>query len=160
MNFLLWLLILSFFTMSFIALVYPVLPSITGVWAGFLLYHFGVNSNNLTSFFWIIMGLFTLILLFADIFSSSLSVEKYGGSQLGKQVAGVSVVVGSFVYPPIGIIVLPFLAVFLAEWSQKRSLRESWNAALGSLVGFLRGQMATAVIQLLMIIWFFFTIWF
>lgn len=160
MNFLIWLVILGLFVLSFVALVYPVLPSVSAVWAGFLFYHFFINSAELTSLFWFVMAIFTLFLLLSDIFASSLSVKKYGGTKLGERVAGVSVIVGSFIYPPFGIIFLPFIAVFIAEWSQERSLREAWNSALGSLIGFFRGQIATAIIQFVMIIWFFFTIWF
>lgn len=160
MNFLIWIVVLGLFLLSFVALVYPVLPSVSAVWAGFLVYHFFLNSAELTSLFWLVMAMFTLLLLLSDIFASSLSVKKYGGTKLGERVAGVSVIVGSFIYPPIGIILLPFIAVFLAEWSQERSLREAWNSALGSLIGFFRGQIATAIIQLIMIIWFFLTILF
>lgn len=160
MNFLIWLVILGLFILSFVALIYPVLPSVSAVWAGFLFYHFFINSTELTSLFWFIMSIFTLFLLLSDIFASSLSVKKYGGSKLGGQVAGVSVIVGSFIFPPFGIIFLPFIAVFIAEWSQERSLSEAWNSALGSLIGFFRGQVATAIIQFIMIGWFFFTIWF
>lgn len=160
MNFLIWLLILALFVLSFVALIYPVLPSVSAVWGGFLFYHFFINDAELTTVFWFVMAIFTLVLLLSDILASSLSVKKYGGTKLGERVAGVAVIVGSFVYPPVGIILLPFIAVFLAEWSQERSLKEAWNSALGSLIGFFRGQIATAIIQLTMIIWFFFTIWF
>lgn len=160
MNFLIWIVILGLFLLSFVALVYPVLPSVSAVWAGFLFYHFFINSSELTTLFWFVMAIFTLVLLLSDIFSSSLSVKKYGGTKLGEQVAGVSVIVGSFIYPPFGIIFLPFIAVFLAEWSQERSLSEAWTSAVGSLIGFFRGQVATAIIQMTMIIWFFFSIWF
>lgn len=160
MNFLIWVVILGLFMLSFVALVYPVLPSVSAVWAGFLFYHFFINSSELTSLFWLVMTIFSLFLLLSDIFASSLSVKKYGGTKLGEQVAGVSVVMGSFIFPPFGIIFLPFIAVFIAEWSQEKSLSEAWNSALGSLIGFFRGQIAAAIIQVSMIVWFFFTIWF
>lgn len=160
MNFLIWIVIIGLFLLSFVALIYPILPSVSAVWAGFLFYHFFINSTELTSLFWFVMAIFTLFLLLSEIFASSLSVKKYGGTKLGERVAGVSVIVGSFIYPPFGIIFLPFIAVFIAEWSQDRSLSEAWKSALGSLIGFFRGQVATAIIQMSMIVWFFFTIWF
>lgn len=160
MNFLIWIVILGLFILSFIALIYPVLPSVSAVWAGFLFYHFFINSMELTRVFWVFMTVFTLILLLSGVLVSSLSVKKYGGTKLGERVAALAVILGSFVYPPFGIIVIPFIAVFLAEWSQERSLKEAWNSAVGSLVGFFSGQIATAIIQFIMIVWFFFTIWF
>lgn len=160
MDLLLWIVVLVLFVLSFIALIYPVLPSVTAVWAGFLIYHFFINSNALTGFFWIVMTILTVILLVADVFSSSLSVKHFGGSKLGERVAAISVIIGSFIYPPFGIIVLPFIAVLLVELWQDCSLHHAFIASIGSLVGFLSGQFAEAFIQFAMIIWFFLTIWF
>lgn len=160
MDFILWLIVLLLFGLSFVALIYPVLPSVTAVWAGFLIYHFFINSSELTAFFWIVMVILTIILTLADIFASSLSVKKYGGSSVGEKGAALSVIVGSFIFPPFGIIILPFIVVLILEMRQGRSIQESLRASIGSVVGFLTGQLAEAAIQLAMIIWFFFTIWF
>ena len=160
MDFILWLIVLLLFGLSFVALIYPVLPSVTAVWAGLLIYHFFINSGELTTFFWIVMVILTIILTLADIFASSLSVKKYGGSSVGEKGAALSVIVGSFIFPPFGIIILPFIVVLILEMRQGRSIQESLRASMGSVAGFLTGQIAEATIQLAMIIWFFFTIWF
>lgn len=160
MDFILWLVVLILFGLSFVALIYPVLPSITAVWAGFLIYHFFINSSELTAFFWIAMVILTIILTLADVFASSLSVKKYGGSSLSEKGAALAVIVGSFIFPPFGIIVLPFIVVLILEMRQGRSIQKSLRASIGSMVGFLTGQLAEAAIQLAMIMWFFFTIWF
>lgn len=160
MDFILWLVVFVLFGLSFVALVYPVLPSVTAVWAGFLIYHFFINSGELTAFFWIAMVILTIILTLADVFASSLSVKKYGGSSLGEKGAALAVIVGSFIFPPFGIIILPFIVVLILEMRQGRSIQESLRASIGSVVGFLTGQLAEAAIQLAMIMWFFFTIWF
>lgn len=160
MDFILWLVVFVLFGLSFVALIYPVLPSVTAVWAGFLIYHFFINSGELTAFFWIAMVILTIILTLADVFASSLSVKKYGGSSLGEKGAALAVIVGSFIFPPFGIIILPFIVVLILEMRQGRSIQESLRASIGSVVGFLTGQLAEAAIQLAMIMWFFFTIWF
>ena len=148
MTFILWLVVLVLFGLSFVALIYPVLPSVTAVWAGFLIYHFFINSGELTTFFWVAMVILTIILTLSDIFASSLTVKKYGGSSLGEKGAA------------FGIIILPFIVVLILEIRQGRSIQEAVRASIGSAVGFLTGQLAEAAIQLAMIIWFFFTIWF
>jgi len=160
MDVLLWIVVLALFVLSFVALVYPVLPSVTAVWGGFLVYHFFVNANTLTTFFWIAMVVLTIVLLVADIFASSLSVREFGGSKLGERVAAIAVIIGSFIYPPFGIIVLPFIAVLLAELLQDRSFGSALRSSIGSLIGFLTGRFAEGLIQLAMIIWFFLTVWF
>lgn len=159
MDFIIWIIILTFFILSFIGLVFPFLPSVLAIWAGFLLYHFVINASTLTWFFWVSMGALTILLLLADILAGSITVKRFGGSKLGERVATFSIIVGSFVYPPFGIILLPFIAVFIAEYWQKNTGKEAFKAAAGSLIGFLSGRVAELVIQLIMIIWFSITIW-
>ncbi len=160
MDFILWLLVIGLFVLSFVALFYPVLPSVTAVWGGFLVYHFFIDSTRLSTFFWISMGILTIILLVADLFASSISVNQFGGSKLGERSATLSVIIGSFIYPPFGIIILPFVVVLLVELLQKRPLKEAIRASIGSLVGFLTGRFAEGLIQLIMIVWFFLNVWF
>lgn len=160
MEVVLWIIVIALFITSFVALVFPVLPSVVAVWGGFLVYHFFINSNELTTFFWVSMGIVTVVLLLADVFAGSLAVNRFGGSKWGERVAAITVIIGSFIYPPFGIIVLPFVAVLVVEWLQKRDLSASLRAAIGSLVGFLGGQVAEAIIQLMMIAWFFLAVWF
>lgn len=160
MDLILWIVVIGLFILSFVALFFPVLPSVTAVWGGFLVYHFLIDSTRLSTIFWVAMALLTLVSLVADLFASSISVNKFGGSKLGERGATLAVLVGTFVFPPFGIIILPFVVVFLLEVFQKRPLNQAFRASLGSLVGFLSGQFAEALIQLVMIFWFFLTIWF
>lgn len=160
MAFIVWIVILVLFVLSFVALVYPVLPSVTAVWSGFLLYHFLINPSILTTFFWISMVILTGILLFMDIFASSLSVKHFGGTKQGERGAALAVLIGSFIFPPFGIILLPFIVVLFVELKQDQTIKAALRSSIGSLVGFLSGRLAEGIIQLAMILWFFFTIWF
>ena len=160
MEIILWTLVIGLFITSFIALAFPALPSVFAVWGGFLIYHFFINSGELTVFFWISMTALTAILLLADVFTGSLAVKRFGGSKLGERVAAVTVILGAFVYPPFGIIALPFIAVFIAEYWKKQDFSSALRAAIGSLIGFLSGKVAEGIIQFIMICWFFLVIWF
>lgn len=160
MDFILWIVILGLFFLSFVALVYPVLPSVTAVWGGFLIYHFLVNGNELTAFFWIMMIILTAILTVSDLYASSFSVKRFGGSKSGERGAALGVIVGSFVLPPFGIIILPFIIVLLIELAQGQSVQLALKSSVGSVVGFLTGRLAQGALQAAMIIWFFITIWF
>lgn len=159
MGIFLWIVVLSLFTLSFIGLIFPILPSVLAIWAGFFVYNFFINSQTLSNFFWIAMIALTFILLFADILANQLAVRKFGGSKLGETVAAISVIIGAFIYPPIGIIVLPFVAVYLVEWYHKKKPQEALRVATGSLIGFFSGQIAEGLIQAIMIGWFFLSVW-
>lgn len=160
MEIILWILIIGLFILSFVGLVFPILPSVFAVWGGFLIYHFFLNSDALTTFFWVSMGVLTAILLLADIFTGSAAVKRFGGSKLGERVAAVSVILGAFVYPPFGIIALPFVAVIIAEYWIQKDFSSALRAAVGTLIGFLSGKLAEGIIQVIMISWFFLVIWF
>lgn len=153
-DFLIWVVIIALFLLSFVGIIYPFIPSSLFIWTGFILYHFTINKHHLTVFFWIIMGVFTIVLLLADIIANSYFVKKFGGSKWGERSAGIAVIVGSFLIPPFGIVIVPFITVIVIELLQKQTWKKAIYASIGSLIGFLSGSFSKIIIQLIMIIWF------
>lgn len=154
MDILFWVIIIASFVVSYIGLIYPVLPSPLFLWIGLLVYHFGVNSEELSWWFWSTIVLLTVILLVSDIFINSKMVKKYGGTKWGERMAAVGVIVGSFIIPPFGVIVVPFVLVFITELVQKKELDHAFKSSFGALMGFLGGTLAKFIIQTMIIIWF------
>jgi uncharacterized protein len=155
LDIIIWVLIIALFILSFIGIVFPIIPSVLVLWGGFLLYQFLINSEQLNAAFWIGMSIFTVVLILADIIANSYFVKRFGGSKWGERGAAVAVILGSFIIPPFGIIILPFLVVFFIEILQSKTVGEAIRASIGSLLGFLGGALAKIVIQMIMIIWFF-----
>lgn len=155
MDIFLWIIIAALFIGSFVGIVFPIIPSVLLLWGGFLTYHFGINGSELNVLFWVAMATFTLLLICADLIANSYFVKKFGGSKTGERAAAFAVIIGSFITPPFGIIYIPFLVVFIVEILVKRSAKEALNASIGSLIGFLGGSIAKAILQFIMITWFF-----
>lgn len=153
-----WFIIISLFILSFIGILYPVIPSSLIIWSGFLLYHFFINSEKLSVLFWIMMGIFTVILFVSDIVANSYFVKRFGGSKRSERVAGVAVIISSFIVPPFGILFIPPLTVLIIEIIQRKTFKEALFIAFSSFIGFVSGTIAKALIQLIMIIWFFIVI--
>lgn len=158
MDILWWILIIACFVLAFAGIIFPIIPSVLVIWIGFFIYQFGLTSENIGWIFWIAMTIWTIILIFADIIANSYFVKRFGGSKNGERLAAVGVIAGSFIIPPFGIILVPFLLVIITELIQKKSTQEAFRAAFGSLIGFLSGTFAKIMIQLIMIIWFFIVI--
>lgn len=78
-------------------------------------------------------------------------VDKAGGSKWGTRAATLGLIIGSFVIPPFGVIIVPFVLVLITELLQKKSFLESTKVAFATLLAFLSGTVAKAVIQLIMI---------
>ncbi|WP_182200676.1 DUF456 domain-containing protein [Paraliobacillus salinarum] len=154
LDIIIWILIIASFILSFVGIIYPIIPSPLMLWIGFVLYYFTFDPE-FTWIFWSSMAILTIILIVSDIFANGYFVKKYGGSKWGERAAGVAVIVGSFIIPPFGILIVPFVVVILIELMQKRTGKEAIRAAIGSLFGFLGGVVAKVLIQLMMIVWFF-----
>lgn len=150
-----WLLIIIMFVIAFIGLIKPIIPSVLFLWIGYFIYHFAIDSSKLSWVFWTVMILFTVFMILSDIIMNSYFVKKFGGSKLGETMAAVGGIIGCFVFPPFGIIIVPFILVFVSEIIQKSDISAALNASIGSLLGFLTSTIAKALIMIVMVIWFF-----
>ncbi|OZI10766.1 hypothetical protein CEW92_15155 [Bacillaceae bacterium SAS-127] len=154
MSIAIWIGIVVLFIASFVGLIFPIIPSVLVIWGGFLLYHFGISNQELSILFWIAMAVFTALIFVADMLANSYFVKKYGGSKWGEGVAAVAVIVGSFVIPPFGILIVPFVAVLVTELIILKDVKQAFFVGYATFVGFLSGTLAKALIQGIMITWF------
>jgi len=70
------------------------------------------------------------------------------------RVTTIGLIVGSFVLPPFGVIIVPFVLVLIAEMMQKKSFQESLKVAFATFMAFLSGTFAKVIIQIIMIVVF------
>ena len=158
LNIIFWIIIIACFIFSFVGLVYPIIPSVLVIWVGIMLYHFGINPNELSWISWTMLVLLTILLFLADYLANLHFVDKAGGSKWGMRAATIGLIVGSFVIPPFGVIIVPFALVLITEMIQKKTFQESIKVAFATLIAFLSGTFAKALIQLIMIVVFVFDV--
>jgi uncharacterized protein YqgC (DUF456 family) len=154
-----WIFIIAFFVLSFVGLIFPIIPSVIVLWGGFLIYQFLINPDELSLLFWISMVALTIFMFVIDFVANSHFVKKSGGSKMGERVAVIATIIGSFIFPPFGLIIVPFVAVFLVELSQRKEAKDALKVAVGTIIGFLSSTIAKIFIQLGMIGWFFVEVW-
>ncbi|QQE76247.1 DUF456 domain-containing protein [Brevibacillus composti] len=158
MDILLWLVIIILFVLSIAGIFLPVLPDTLLLWGGFLLYHFFVADpgSGLPASFWWGMAVLSILLYGADLLTNMYFVKRYGGSKASSWAAALGIFLGIFVFPPFGMLIMPFVLVVLVELLlQKQPLERAVKAGVGSLVGFLGSAVVKVVLQVVMIIWFF-----
>ena len=136
-------------------LIKPIIPSVLILWIGFLIYQFGFDNHHLSWIFYVSMALFTIFIIIADFIMNKYFVSKFGGSKLSEYAALIGVIVGCFVFPPFGIIIIPFIAVLVVEFIQEPHFAKALKASFGSVVAFLASSIAQAIIMIIMVIWFF-----
>lgn len=156
MEFLYWAIIIVLFLIAFAGLIYPVIPSALFLLGSFLLYGVLFSFEPLNWIFWLIQGLFILLLFGADYIANMIGIKKYGGSKAGIWGSTIGLLIGPFVIPFLGILIGPFLGAFLAELAvNKRSTKDALQIGLGSVVGFISSVITKGIIQAVMLVYFF-----
>ncbi|MFJ7953459.1 DUF456 domain-containing protein [Lysinibacillus sp. NPDC096418] len=154
-----WVLVIACFVVSFVGLIYPIIPGVIFLIGGFLLYGAFFSFAELSWWFWIIQILFVVLLFGADTVANAFGIKKFGGSNAGMWGSTIGLLIGPFVIPFAGILVGPFLGAVIAELVvERRKLGEAVKSGVGSLVGFLTSTVTKAILQIAMIIIFFIAI--
>ena len=155
MDILYWVIIAAMFLIGFVGLIYPVIPSVLFIMAGFILYGVFYSFAPFNWFFWTIQSLFVVLLFIADYVSNIIGVKKYGGSKAGVWGSTIGLLVGPFVIPMFGIIIGPFLGAIVAELIvHRKDLVTAIKIGFGSVIGFVSSVLTKSIIQIIMIGYF------
>ncbi|MDF2606049.1 MAG: putative rane protein [Bacillales bacterium] len=154
MEVLLWILTVLLFIGGFIGLIYPIIPAILLIVLGFIVYEIGIGDIANTYIFWSIQILLILFVFLADFITNKYFLGKAGSSKKGQLVGTISLIVGSFIIPPIGLIILPFVSVFIFEFITSKDISRSAKLAVVTVLSFVSSTFAKAIIQITMIIIF------
>lgn len=150
-----WIFIAILIVISFVGLVYPIIPSTIVLLFAYLVYGFLFSFEPLNWLFWTIQILFFALIFFADYLANLLGVKKYGGTKAGIWGSTIGMIVGPFVIPVLGIIIGPFIGAVLAEiLFQKKKFNEAVKIGIGSVVGFIGSVVVKAIIMIIMVSYF------
>ncbi|WP_174734111.1 DUF456 domain-containing protein [Mesobacillus harenae] len=150
-----WGLIIGCFIVAFVGLIYPIIPSVLFLLGGFGLYGLLFSFEPFNWLFWLVQGLFVVLLFGADYIANLIGVKKYGGTKAGVWGSTIGLLVGPFIIPVFGILIGPFVGAILAELAvNRKSLSEAVKVGLGSVVGFISSAITKGFIQIIMLIYF------
>jgi uncharacterized protein len=155
MDLLYWILIIAMFIISFIGLIYPIIPSVVFILGGFILYGLFFSFEEFSWVFWTVQILFVVLLFSADYLANMLGVKKYGGTKAGIWGSTIGLIVGPFVIPIFGILIGPFLGAVIAELIiQRKGFTEALKIGVGSVIGFISSVITKSIVQGVMIAYF------
>jgi uncharacterized protein len=155
MDMLYWVIIIAMFIISFIGLIYPIIPSVVFIVGGFVLYGFFFSFDEFGWLFWTVQILFVVLLFSADYLANMLGVKKYGGSKAGIWGSTIGLLVGPFIIPVFGILIGPFLGAVIAEiLIHRKGFTESLKIGIGSVIGFISSVITKSIVQAVMIVYF------
>ncbi|MTD29967.1 DUF456 domain-containing protein [Planomicrobium sp. YIM 101495] len=159
MDILAWILILLCFAIGFVGLIYPIIPAVLFILGGFVVYGLFYSFADLPWWFWLIQTLFVVLLFGADTIANLFGVKRFGGSKAGMWGSTIGLIFGPFIIPIFGILIGPFAGAILAELIfNKTKLKQAVMSGVGSVVGFITSVFTKGILQVVMVLIFFFTI--
>lgn len=130
------------FLLSIVGIIGCIVPALPGTllsYAGLLCAYFTSYSQMSATTLWIWLGV-TLAVTVADYFLPAWMTRRFGGSRAGAIGATVGVFAGFFLFPPLGIILGPFMGAVLGELlNDKREPAKALLVGLGSFLSFVVG---------------------
>ncbi|MBY6035480.1 DUF456 family protein [Fictibacillus nanhaiensis] len=154
-----WILIGAAFVISFIALVYPILPGVLFLAAGFIIYGLAFTFKPFTLIFIAIQILLFISLFVVDYVGNALAIKRKGGSKAALWGSTIGLIAGPFVIPVAGILIGPFLGAVLTELIfHRKGFKASVSIGIGTVLAFVGTTIVKVFTQVLMIGYFFYQI--
>lgn len=147
-------LIIILFILNIVGVFVPALPDSLFFWIAILIYRFLMPDVFYSNYFWIASVLITLIIFSADYIANLYFIKKEGGSSQTIFAALVGIMLGIIFIGPAGIIIGPFLFIFISEYWRSRDRENSFKLASSAIFAFFASTVARFILQLFLIIYF------
>ena len=134
--------------------VLPIMPGPPLSYAGLLLLHF-TEKYSFSNNFLIMWAVITVAVYSIDYMIPIWGTKKFGGSKRGVWGSIIGLVIGLFFFPPIGIIIGPFLGAVVGELSAGKESGVALKSGFGAFIGFLAGTLLKLITSGMMT-WYFF----
>lgn len=131
----------------------PVLPGPPLGFAGLLLLHFTERVQFSTTTL-VVFGGVVLMVSLLDYLVPVWGTKKFGGSRLGVAGSIIGLLIGVFFFPPLGIIIGPFLGAVAGEIVNGDDLRKALKSGFGAFLGFVFGTSIKLAVTIVMAYYF------
>lgn len=130
--------------------VIPVLPGPPLSYVGLLLLQWS-GYGQFTAGFLCFWAIITIIMVFADYFLPVLMTRRFGGSRLATFGSICGLLVGLFFFPPVGLIIGPFLGALAGELLHNRTnSAKAFKVAFGAFLAFFFGMGTKLIVTAVM----------
>ncbi len=120
--------------------ILPIIPGPIISFLGLLSLYF-LSDQPFTDKFMVTWVTLAIVVTAVDQVVPIFGTKKMGGSRYGVNGSIVGLILGIFFFPPIGLIVGPFLGALVGELISGKDLNQATRAGIGSFIGFLSGTL-------------------
>lgn len=114
-----------------------------------------INENEFSTRFLGIWLTLTIAVTLLDYYVPIWGTKKFGGSSKGIWGATIGLIAGLFFFPPLGLIVGPFIGAFIGELIAGKDTPAALRSGFGSFIGFLAGTIMKLTVSIIMAFYFF-----
>ncbi|HAB17080.1 MAG TPA: DUF456 domain-containing protein [Verrucomicrobiota bacterium] len=102
------------------------------------------------------IGLLAALSMLLDFLATTYGARRLGATWRGMVGAGVGAILGIFIFPPFGLILLPLVGAAAAEMAGGREWKAAGKAGIGAAIGIVAGTLGKIGCSLAMIgLWVF-----
>lgn len=134
--------------------ILPIIPGPPISFLGLLVLE-ATEKVDFTGNFILVMLLLALGVTALDYVIPIWGTKKFGGTRAGVIGSTVGLILGLFLFPPIGIIIGPFAGAVVGEMLKEDNFQKALKSGIGSFVGFLLGTGIKLIVSSVMIFYFF-----
>lgn len=142
-----------FFLVGLAGTLLPVLPGVSLIWLGMLVYGLIAGFENLSIYFFLGQALLALIVMGVDYLFTAMGSRYFGGSKAALWGAAVGLMIGMMFFP-IGFLIGPFLGAALADFLFRRRTDQALRSGVGASAGVWIALPIKLTIEIIMITWF------
>ena len=124
----------------------PCVPGTSLIFIGALVHQLYFGDNGGMGWIWLtVLGFLMLLSFLIDYVASLLGAKKFGASWRGVLGALVGIIGGLVIFPPLGLIIGPFVGAMGFEWAFGRETRDAAKAGFGAALGMMLGMVGSAM---------------
>ena len=151
----LWIVLgVIFLLAGFVGCFLPVLPGPPLAYVSLLFLQLKEEAPFSTKFL-VLWALGVMAITLLDYFLAPLAARRFGGTRKGVIGSSVGIVAGLFLFPPWGIVFLPFVGAWIGEMLAGKDQRSAVRPAFGTFVGFLSGTLLKVTVTVVIGYYFF-----
>ncbi len=143
--------------LGIVGCIFPVVPGPPLSFIALVLIHLSGYAEFSTNFLLLFGGL-TIAVSLLDYLIPVLGARKFGGSRTGAVGALVGMLVGLFLFPPLGLIGGTLIGSFAGELMAGKNVPAALKASFGSLLGFVAGTVIKVTLSGLML-YYYLRVW-
>lgn len=132
----------------------PVIPGPPLSYIGVILLHL-TSRVDFSAKFLIIWAVVVIVVQILDYYVPIWGTKKLGGGKKGAWGSTIGVVAGIFLFPPLGIIIFPFVGAVIGELIDDKDTASALKAGFGAFLGFLAGTFMKLAVAIILAFYFF-----